>query len=118
MKSATKSTEDYSKITDKTRWTAENLISAGRLYHKKYGETPGQVHFYPLAAKKSKRLDKDVLAERFVNDGIWPSSSTIIKHFKSFGAFQRACGFEATRTSSDASVKLDGLIKLQEEMGL
>ena len=98
-------------------WTEELLIEAGRLYHKKYGEVPTQAHFYPNGARKSKRPDKDILIERFNEDACWPSSATIIKHFKSFGAFQRACGFEPTRSSADASGKIQRLLDLQKELG-
>lgn len=98
-------------------WTQELLIEAGRLYHQKYGEVPTQVHFYPNGALKSKRQDKDVLIQRFNDDACWPSSATIIKHFKSFGAYQRACGFEPTRSSANASEKIQRLLDLQKQMG-
>lgn len=100
-----------------SEWTKELLVEAGRLYHKKYGEVPTQAHFYPNGARKSKRQDKDVLIQRFNEDACWPSSATIIKHFKSFGAFQRACGFEPTRSSADASGKIRRLLELQQQAG-
>lgn len=106
------------KTTDiSNEWTEELLIEAGRLYHKKYGEIPTQAHFYPNGARKSKRQDKDILVQRFNEDACWPSSATVIKHFKSFGAFQRACGFEPIRSSADSSGKIKRLLELQKEMG-
>jgi len=99
-------------------WTRENLIRAGELYHAKYGEVPSQIHFYPAMAKKSNNPKRDEFISRFINDGVWPSSSTIIKHFKSFGEFQKACGFEPTssRGSGAASKKLEGLRALEKEL--
>jgi hypothetical protein len=98
-------------------WTQELLIEAGRLYHMKYGEVPTMAHFYPNNARKSSRLDGEALVQRFEEDACWPSSATIIKHFKSFGAYQRACGFEPTRSSADASGKIQRLLELQKQMG-
>ena len=105
------------KTANASEWTQELLIEAGRLYHKKYGEVPTQSHFYPNGALKSKRNDKEILIERFNEDACWPSSATIIKHFKSFGAYQRACGFEPTRSSADASGKIQRLLELQKQIG-
>jgi hypothetical protein len=100
--------------TTPSEWTRDLLIEAGRLYHEKYGEVPTQAHFYPNS--KSKRPDKETLVQRFNEDACWPSSATIIKHFKSFGAYQRACGFEPTRSSADASGKIQRLLDLQKQM--
>jgi hypothetical protein len=99
-----------------SEWTPDLLVEAGRLYHKKYGEVPTMSHFYPNGARKSKRIDAEMLIERFNEDACWPSSATIIKHFKSFGAYQRACGFEPTRSSADASQKISKLLELQKEL--
>lgn len=105
------------KTTDiSNEWTEELLIEAGRLYHKKYGEVPTQAHFYPNGARKSKRQDKDILVQRFNEDACWPSSATIVKHFRSFGNYQRACGFEPTRSSADASKKIERLLEIQKEL--
>lgn len=106
-----------SKTNTTGEWTQELLIQAGCLYHKKYGEVPTQAHFYPNGARKSKRADKETLVQRFNEDACWPSSATIIKHFRSFGAFQRACGFEPTRSAANASEKIQRLLDLQNEIG-
>lgn len=97
-----------------TEWSRELLIRAGQLYYEKYGEVPTMAHFYPNS--KSKRPDKETLVQRFKEDNCWPSSATIIKHFKSFGAYQKECGFEPTRASSDASGKIQRLLDLQNQM--
>jgi len=104
------------KTASASQWTEELLVDAGRLYHKKYGEIPTMIHFYPTAALKSKRSDKETLVQRFNEDACWPSSATIIKHFRSFGAFQRACGFEPTRSSANATEKIQRLLELQKEL--
>jgi hypothetical protein len=99
-----------------SEWTQELLIEAGRLYHEKYDEVPTMAHFYPNSARKSKRSDSETLIQRFNEDACWPSSATIIKHFRSFGAYQRACGFEPTRSSANASEKIKRLLELQKQL--
>lgn len=92
-------------------WTEELLVRAGQQYFKDYGEVPTQIHFYPKAAERSKRPDKEVLIKRFVDDACWPSSATVIKKFRSFGAYQKACGFEPTRASGGAAEKINRLLQ-------
>lgn len=101
--------------TTTQEWTEDLLIRAGQQYFKDYGEVPTQIHFYPKAAERSKRSDKDVLIQRFVNDACWPSSATVIKKFKSFGAYQKACGFEPTRASGGAAEKINRLMERIEQ---
>lgn len=97
-------------------WTRENCILAGQTYHQKYGEVPTQAHFFPAYAAKSKRDDKDILVQRFQQDGCYPHAATITKVFGNFSEFQKACGFTPVRSGGSAATKIKRLKEMQKSL--
>lgn len=70
--------------------TAEEVLLLIREWFDRYGEPPREVDWNPNLAL---RLGRVVLADRFIEDGCWPPSSVVRRHFGTWSAGIIQAGF-------------------------
>lgn len=69
------------------KWTKRTIISAIRKFERKYGYPPAMRDWNPSAALRDGRRD---LAERFCEDGCWPSSALVYRPGAPFSRWSEA----------------------------
>lgn len=72
-------------------WTKERITLAIQSYAAIYGQAPAADDWAPSRATRSGRPE---LAERWREDGCWPSHYTVIRKFGSWNNAIRAAGFK------------------------
>jgi hypothetical protein len=77
-----------------TVWTRERIIDAIQDYATEYGRPPSAREWNPQMAVATYRDD---IAERFYEDGCWPSATTVQKVFGRWNAAIEAAGFTPLR---------------------
>jgi hypothetical protein len=78
-----------------TIWTRERIIDAIQDYAEQYGRPPSATEWSPHAAI---RVYRDDIAERFYEDGCWPSTVIVQTRFGSWNAAIAAAGFSPLKT--------------------
>lgn len=72
-------------------WDRDTIVAAIRKFHEKYGHSPSSVEWNPALARARNKHD---VAQRFIDDGCWPATSTVQYHFGSWSKAIAAAGFD------------------------
>ena len=75
----------------RTVWTPDVILEAIKLYADRYGLPPSARDWNPAMARAQYRDD---IADRFYEDGCWPSAATVLARFGRWNDAIRAAGFE------------------------
>lgn len=92
----------------KSRWTQESIIAAFHNWVDLYGEVPGIVDWNPSLCRNRGNPARQA---RYLN-GVWPNSSTVVRHFGGWVAAVHAAGLEPRISGPRCGVRLASPAKL------
>lgn len=80
-----------SPVVVHTKWSRESIADAIREFARRYKRPPAATDFNPAQARA---FGHDGRADRFEEDGCYPSSNIVRRHFGTWNAAVEAAGFE------------------------